>query len=404
MNAMKYFLPFCTIIFLFLLFPGCIKIVSPPWISKISQIPPPAGSEEIIRLSEGEKVSFQQLSDDLRAVRVIYIGESHDQIEHHYVQRRIIRELAMRGKEVVIAMEMFQKSQQPILDLWSQGLLTEEEFLRRVKWEETWGMDYLLYKGILDEARDRRLKVLGLNVPRELVRKVAQGGMEGLPGEDKKRLPDMDLADQRHRAYVESVYKGHEGGLAGDFEKFYQAQVLWDEGMAENLSEFLSSQEGQGKTVIVLAGNGHIIYHFGIPKRFSRRMPLPYKTIVLKEWKRGMEDDPELVQSSLPLADYLWITHPSTLEKKRPRIGVVLKEKEEAPEVWIERVIPGSPAEKAGLLPGDQFVSIDGKEIAKLKDVHDAVVQKGRGKEIIIIILRDSSEKRIPITIPTAEN
>jgi uncharacterized iron-regulated protein len=384
---------FLIIVFFLLPFSGCIKTATPLWASKISPTPPPPGSEEIIRLSDEEKISLRQLLEDLHEVRVIFIGESHDQMEHHHIQRRIIRELAVKGKEVVVAMEMFQKSQQPVLDLWSQGLLTEEEFLQQVKWEAIWGMDYQLYKGILDEARDNRLKVLGINVPRELVRKVAQSGIGGLSIEDRKELPEMDLTDQQHRAYIEFVYKGHEGGLARDFEKFYQAQVLWDEGMAENLSQYLSSPEGQGKTAIVLTGNGHIVYHFGIPKRFYRRIPLPYKTIVLREWRIG--NGQELPQISLPLADYLWITHPSPLEKKRPRIGLVLKEKEESLEVWIERVIPGSPAEKAGLLPGDRILSVDGKEIKRLKDLHHAVAQKAHGKEILFTILREGLIKEV---------
>lgn len=388
------------IAFLFLPCAGCVKKVSLHWTSNISQTPPLTDSEEIIRLSDGAKISFRQLLDRLLETRVIFIGESHDQMEHHRIQQKIIRGLATHGKEVVIAMEMFQKLQQPILDRWTQGLLTEEEFLQQVRWEATWGMDYHLYKGILDEARDRRLKVLGLNVPRELVRKVAQEGIENLSVEDSLRLPQMDLTDKKHRAYIESIYKGHEGGLAKDFEKFYQAQVLWDEGMAENLSKFLSSQEGQGKTVIVLAGNGHILYRLGIPNRFYRRMSLPYKTLILKEWKMGMAEDPEYTQSSRSLADYLWITHPSPLEKKRPRIGLVLKEKAEGAEILIERVIEGTPAEKAGLLAGDRLLAIDGKEISKLKDIHDAVVQKGRGKEIFITILREGQRREISVILP----
>jgi uncharacterized iron-regulated protein len=112
-------------------------------------------------------------------------------------------------------------------------------------------MDYELYKGILDEAKNHRLKVIALNVQRDLVRKVAQSGIEGLSPEDKKKLPKMDLTDQSHRAYIKSIYKGHQDGSAKDFKKFYEAQSLWDEGMAETLSEFLRSPEGEQKTVLV---------------------------------------------------------------------------------------------------------------------------------------------------------
>jgi len=357
-----------------------------------------------MKLPAGDKISFQQLSDDLKGARVIFVGESHDQVEHHQIQVRIIKDLMARGKEVAIGMEMFEKSQQPVLDKWSNGLLTEEEFLKEVQWEKTWSMDYQLYRPILDEAKSHRLKVIALNVHRDLVRKVAQNGIEKLSPEDKAKLPEINLTDKEHLAYIKSIYRNHQGGSAEKFKHFYQAQCLWDDGMADTLSRFLKSPDGTGKTMVVMVGSGHIVFDFGIPKRFYRRTLLPFQTIALKTWKKDLAEELTFSGTSEPLADFLWITHPSPLEKKRPRIGVVLKEKEEAKEVLIERVIPGSPAEKAGLLSGDQFISIDGKEIKKLKDVHDAVVQKGRGKEIIMIILRDSSEKRISITIPSAEN
>ena len=113
-----------------------------------------------------------------------------------------------------------------------------------------------------------------------------------------------------------------------------------------------------------------------------------------------MDEDFFFSQTSRPLADFLWITQAGPPEKKRPRIGIVLKEKEDRKGVWIERVTPESPAEKAGLLPGDQFVSIDGKEVQSLKDIHDAVAHKGWGREIVIIILRAGVKKEIRVILP----
>ena len=125
------------------LFSGCIKRAPlPPWVSKISMIKTPIGSEEILRLPEGDQISFAQLLSDLYKTRVIFIGESHDQIAHHQIQVKLIQNLIRQGKDIVVAMEMFERSQQPILDRWSQGLLTEEEFLKEIQWDNTWGMDY----------------------------------------------------------------------------------------------------------------------------------------------------------------------------------------------------------------------------------------------------------------------
>jgi uncharacterized iron-regulated protein len=377
-----------------------VKSVPPPWTFKIPESSPPPGAEEIIKLPEGEKISFQQLSDGLQGARVVFIGESHDQIEHHQIQVKILKDLLARGKEVAVGMEMFERSQQPVLDRWSKGLLTEEAFLKEVHWETTWGMDYQLYRPILDEAKIHHLKVIALNVQRDLVRKVAQSGIGNLSPEDKAKLPEIRPAEREYLVYLKTIYKDHQGGSAEKFKHFYQAQSLWDEGMAETLSQFLNSPEGAGKTVVVIAGSGHIVFDFGIPKRFYRRTLLPYQTVVLKTWEKNIGENLSFSEASEPVADFLWITHPSPLEKKRPRIGVVLKESEEPKGVWIERVIPRSPAEKAGLLPGDQFISIDGKEITKIKDVHEAIDQKGWGKELAITLLREGSKKEVMITLP----
>lgn len=113
-----------------------------------------------------------------------------------------------------------------------------------------------------------------------------------------------------------------------------------------------------------------------------------------------MDEDFFFSQTSRPLADFLWITQPSPPEKKRPRIGIVLKEKEDPKGVWIERVTPESPAEKAGLLSGDQFVSIDGKEVQSLKDIHDAVAHRSPEKEVTMIILREGINKEIRVILP----
>jgi len=386
-------------------FPGCAaKAPHPSWVSKISMIKAPVGPEEILRLPEGDPIPFSQLLYDLDTTRVVFVGESHDQIEHHQIQVRMIQDLIAKGKDLVIGMEMFEKSQQPPLDRWSQGLLTEEEFLKEVHWDTTWAMDYELYKGILDAAKTHHLKVLGLNAPRDLVRKVAENGIEGLSPEDRKMLPEIDLTDGQHRAYIDAIYKGHEKGSAKDSENFYEAQCLWDEGMAESLSEFLESPRAEGKTVLVFAGSGHIVFGFGIPNRFHRRSPTPYQIILLKTWRKKMDGDFTFTGASSPLANFLWITKPNPPEKKKPRIGVILKTKEDVKGLVIDKVLPGSPAEKAGLLPGDQLIAVEGIEIGEVKEIHHALSEKGWGKDITFTTIRQGIKKEITVQLPPSED
>lgn len=380
---------------------SCLKRASlPPWVSRISTLREPISSEEIFKLPEGDQISFVPLLDDLDTARVIFVGETHDQIEHHQIEVKALKGLLERGKDLAVGMEMLERIQQPILDRWSQGLLTEEEFLKEVKWETTWGVDYNFYKGILDEIKGHHMKLLGLNVPQDLVRKVAENGIKGLSREDREMLPEMDLTDQQHRTYIATIYKTHEVGPAKNSENFYEAQCLWDEGMAESLAEFLKSSENQGKTVLVFAGSAHVVFDFGIPERLYRRIQVPFKTIVLKEWKKEIDEDLAFTGTPVPLSNFLWITRPNPPEKKKLRIGIVFKQDWDQKGLWIERVIPASPAEKAGLRPGDQLIAVEGIEIREVKEIHHALAEKGWGKDITFTIIRQGLKKEITVTLP----
>jgi S1-C subfamily serine protease len=80
---------------------------------------------------------------------------------------------------------------------------------------------------------------------------------------------------------------------------------------------------------------------------------------------------------------------------------VILKQQNEDQKgLWIEKVIPDSPAEKAGLLAGDQFFSVEGKTITTVKDIHHALGEKGWGNNITFIILREGLKKEITVTLP----
>ncbi len=123
----------------------------------------------------------------------------------------------------------------------------------------------------------------------------------------------MNLEDREHIAYIKGLYKEHKGGAAKKFEHFYQAQTLWDEGVAETISRHIHYSCTTEETIIVIAGSGHIAFEFGIPKRFYPWTPLPYRTLVLKTWKKDLYKELFPPGVSRPLANYLWIIHPGAL-------------------------------------------------------------------------------------------
>jgi regulator of sigma E protease len=70
-------------------------------------------------------------------------------------------------------------------------------------------------------------------------------------------------------------------------------------------------------------------------------------------------------------------------------------------EVQIVTVVPGSPAEQAGLLPGDRVVSMAGQTISRVEDFR-VITQDHLGQSMPLIAVRDGLEIELSVT-PRAE-
>jgi uncharacterized iron-regulated protein len=101
----------------------------------------------------------------------VYLGETHDSPEDHQAQLEILqalyREKLKNAKDataprLVIAMEMFQRPYQNILDQYIAGKITEEQLIEQSEYEERWGFPWEYYAPILRFARAHQLPRLSL--------------------------------------------------------------------------------------------------------------------------------------------------------------------------------------------------------------------------------------------------
>jgi len=104
--------------------------------------------DTIISAKTGKTVTFDELMKDLNSSQIVFIGERHTNSTHHEIQLKIIEAVFKNHHSMVVGMEMFDRSYQPVLNLWSAGLLEEEIFLRKVHWYANWRWDFGLYRNI----------------------------------------------------------------------------------------------------------------------------------------------------------------------------------------------------------------------------------------------------------------
>ncbi|MCX7807213.1 MAG: CPBP family glutamic-type intramembrane protease [Deltaproteobacteria bacterium] len=87
--------------------------------------------------------------------------------------------------------------------------------------------------------------------------------------------------------------------------------------------------------------------------------------------------------------------HPEQLKlevQPPPRIGVLLSPSKEG-GVLVERVLPGSPARRAGVRKGDRILAIDGQKVESPSQAQKALAGRGAGTRDLLITRGDEEIK-----------
>lgn len=320
--------------------------------------------------------SMDALLDRLTDRRVIFVGESHDRYEDHLNQLAIIQGLHARGRPLAIGLEFFQQPFQADIDAYIAGTIPEAEFLRRTQYFDRWRYDYRLYRPILQFAREQRIPVIALNLASELTAKVGDVGIAGLTEAERARIPtEIDRDDPAYRQRVESVFKLHPAEQQHNLEHFLDVQLLWDEGMAERAARVLA--DDPGRTLVVLAGAGHIEYGQGIPNRLLRRQPVP-SAILLNGANR--RPDPAA-------ADFFLYPQPAELPPPG-LLGVMLDNETSGNGVLVKGFGEESGAKIAGLAEGDRIVGVGEASIANYADIRIALLDSRPGLTLPVVVER----------------
>ncbi len=232
---------------------------------------------------------FEAMLAEMAKVGVAFVGEQHDDPATHRLERAILEGLARRRGNIIVAMEMFERDVQSSLNDYLAGRLSEEEFLKASRPWPRYAMDY---RPLVEFARAHGWRVIAANTPRRIASLVSKRGLEAarsLPDADRK-LVAAEFAcpfDDYFKRFAEAIGKGHPGADAKQtdkkqedeqravIERFYYAQCVKDETMAESVANAFGQQENGQSDPLVVHFNGafHSDYRLGAASRAARRLP-----------------------------------------------------------------------------------------------------------------------------------
>lgn len=317
---------------------------------------------------------LDQLLPRLLEQRVIYVGENHTEMSHHLQQLEVIRQLHAQDPRLAIGMEMFQLQVQNALDRYIAGEISQKQLLLDTEWYRRWGYDFLLYKPILDFARDQGIPVVALNVPSEMLDLVREKGFAGLTETQRAQLSEqLDDSDEAYRKRLRSVFSHHsDSGRSADFRRFFEVQLTWDETMGKRVADFLKANPDH--RMVVLAGSGHLAWRSGIPARVKRRTGEAGLVLLAAQ--------PPLLPG---MADFAFQITPVA----NPRSGllnVALEDSENGP--LITQVMADGAAARAGLETHDRILAINGERSPDINHVKVLLLEHQPGDAVELEIQR----------------
>lgn len=220
---------------------------------------------------------------------VLLVGEQHDAQAHHDLEQQIVSSLASRGLLAALALEMAEVGSSTAQLKPSS---TEEQVRKALNWDDQ-AWPWADYGPAVMTAVRAGVPVLGANLPR------AQ--MPASMNDDKldARLPGPAL-----KAQQQGIRLGHCGLLPeSQIQPMTRIQIAKDITMAATLHQLLVP----GKTVVLLAGNGHVDRRLGVPQHL--RADLAAKALHLRAGDASGADRAEALDSvwatpAMPDTDY----------------------------------------------------------------------------------------------------
>ncbi|WP_428560498.1 MAG: ChaN family lipoprotein [Solidesulfovibrio sp. DCME] len=233
------------------------------------------GGARLLDVLTGARLSVAQAAKELAGGRAVVVGEDHSRPGHRRFQAALVRALAGAGAGVAVGLEMFPAAAQGLLDGYVAG--TEDEKALERAFNAYWGQDWESYREVLRACRELGLPLVGLNVPREIVRKVAREGFEALTPQERGALPVVGCrVDREYEAFLRRVAGDHGPGLA--FRTFCEAQLVWDTAMAVAARDYLAANPG--KLLVVVCGATHA-WKPALPHQLRQLDPqLPIRVIL----------------------------------------------------------------------------------------------------------------------------
>ncbi len=215
------------------------------------------------------------------AVDHVWLGEKHDNPDHHALQARVIEALTRGGACPEVVIEMIEDEKQRLVDEAFRAHAEPSSLRVLLSWDESGWPPFAEYQPIFESAFRHRLRLIAGNLTKKKVHALAFQGIESLPKEERARLgleaPFPPVLEEGLLSELEASHCGHM--KKDSLGPMVLAQRARDGALAFHTAEGRAVEKGAAPrachdpTTVAILGNGHARRDRGAPYVFSRMAP-----------------------------------------------------------------------------------------------------------------------------------
>lgn len=253
----------------------------------VKQVEPPFRNDplvgQLINTATGEIMELNALADRLLDADVIYLGEKHDNPEHHRRQNEIIKALIARGKRPQLGFEFFSVSDTPLLLDFVDSHRAKhsdtveervETMLRKqLGWDDKSDTLWPYYFELLSLAKNESLLAAGLDLSDAQKRRITRKGWDNLTDIEKRSVFSTRLDDKTYRDYMFEIFADVHCGMKNPKmqSRLFDTWIARNDTMAHSIVRLHDTQPDS--PVVVIIGGGHTEHNLGVVDRVRHLNP-----------------------------------------------------------------------------------------------------------------------------------
>ena len=216
-------------------------------------------------------VEAGEIGAALARAEFVFLGETHDNEDHHRLQATLLRAALAGGRRPALAFEMLDTRQAaPLAAALAAGEPTPERVAEAVGWAKSGWPAFAIYQPIFEVGLQEKLELVAANLPRPVAREAGMKGPAALPDDVRQALERQgEPTPSEWRAWSLEMAENHcQEFPRAQIEGMVRAQRARDAQMALRIAE-----AGATSGAVLITGDGHARADRGVPAWLERILP-----------------------------------------------------------------------------------------------------------------------------------